>query len=147
MMRIVSLSLLMQLLQLLEVPSKLDGLGRRRRRRGLRLRLRRRGPVLERRRERMAEVRLPDGDEVLLILVVKSADDARILLDALPLPAVVVGVVPSVLLPLLLPLMLLPRPPRPLLLLLLLLAVVFTPPLTPHLPLDELANVRMRHRG
>ncbi len=101
----------------------MDGCRRRRRRRG------RRRPVLERRREGMAEVRLTDGDDVLLIRVVETADDARILLDALP----AVGV-PSVLpmLPLLLP--------RPL------LAVSVGPPFLP-LPLDELADVRMRHRG
>ena len=116
--------LLVKLLQLMQVPSKLDGCGRNRRRR----RLRRHGqsPILERRRGRIAEVRLSDGDEILLIRVVKSVDDARILLlllDSLP-AVVVVGVVPSVLLllPLLLLLLLLlllslllPRPPRPVL--------------------------------
>jgi hypothetical protein len=154
--------LLVKLLQLMQVPSKLDGCGRNRRRR----RLRRHGqsPVLERRRGRIAEVRLSDGDEILLIRVVKSADDARILLlllDSLP-AVVVVGVVPSVLLllPLLLLLLLsllLPRPPRPVLPLAVVVCTVVVrrrrrrrrrqppPPPPPHLPLDELADVRMRH--
>jgi hypothetical protein len=155
--------LLVKLLQLMQVPSKLDGCGRNRRRR----RLRRHGqsPVHERRRGRIAEVRLSDGDEILLIRVVKSADDARILLlllDSLP-AVVVVGVVPSVLLllPLLLLLLLLslllPRPPRPVLPLAVVVCTVVVrrrrrrrrrqppPPPPPHLPLDELADVRMRH--
>jgi hypothetical protein len=154
--------LLVKLLQLLQVPSKLDGCGRNRRRR--RLRRHGRSPVLERRRGRIAEVRLSDGDEILLIRVVKSADDARILLLLLDsLPAVVaVGVVPSVLLllPLLLLLLLsllLPRPPRPVLPLAVVVCTVVVrrrrrrrrrqppPPPPPHLPLDELADVRMRH--